>query len=88
MSMVYVKDGLYFERLDGGDVRIIVTDGKSPEDGGKILSDHGIHENIWCSTVLNMTAFSERPNDFHRFADHHHGRRDLMETAPVHRLKP
>lgn len=59
----------YLQRLENGNVLITVKD-KSYE----------IESGIWVSLVLTMTAFSERPNDWHAFLAHHQGKSDLLES--------
>ena len=72
------RDGLFFDRLSDGSVRILKTDGKRPEEGGKIEFDMTMDDGTWGSIVLTMSAFNERPNDWHKWMDHHHGRKDLL----------
>src|SRR5689334_1027648 len=64
-----------------GHIVIAHTDGRAPDDGGTVTSCEGAQAEIWASVVLTLTAFNERPNDWHAFMDHHHGRRDLLEAA-------
>lgn len=70
-------DGLQFERLADGSIRIYAS---QPETI--------IERNIWTSIVLNMTSFGERPNDFDRFLEHHDGRRDVLSLAHPWNQKP
>ena len=71
---------LFFGRTRDGRVVIAVTNGKHPDEGGKIVWSRGIDDGTWGSAVLTMSAFMERPNDWQAFMDHHHGRRDLLES--------
>lgn len=64
-----INDHLEAIRQANGDV-VIVCDGVS----------HVIPSNEWASVVLTMTAYSERPNDWQAFMNHHHGRSDLLEA--------
>lgn len=64
-----VTPGLVFERLDTGDVAL-ETEGHRTVIGAC----------IWASLVLTMTKFNERPSDWQAFLDHHHGRRDWLES--------
>ena len=74
-----VTKGLYFGRRGDGAVYVVKTDGRSPDDGGKIdpAATWTISDGIWASLVLTMTVFNERPTDWHRFMDYHQGRVDL-----------
>lgn len=78
-----LTDALYLARLWDGRVAVVTTDGRAPNEGGEIWSETIIEDGIWGSAVLTMTAFSERPNDWHAFMDHHHGRRDLLAAATL-----
>jgi hypothetical protein len=76
----HAQDGLHFERLADGHVAIVKV-----HPSGVRAAPHGAREliavidpGIWASIVLTMSAFNERPNDWHRFLDHHHGRNDLL----------
>jgi hypothetical protein len=77
--------GLFFERLTDGNVRILKTDGKAPEDGGKILADWEIDNGTWGSIVLTMSKFNERPNDWQAWMDHHQGRKGLFSLLVLSR---
>lgn len=61
--------GFEFERLENGDVLLSGENVKEPQI---------INNGIWASIVLNMTEFSERPNDWQKLMDHHQGRRDIF----------
>ncbi len=65
-----VTSSLAFERCDNGDVNIYIADNYYVT----------VPSNIWVSAVLNMTAFSERPNDWHAFLAHHQGAMDLLQS--------
>lgn len=80
--MYHAENSLYFERLHDGSVRIVKTDGRAPDAvGAKVLWEQTLPPNLWASAVLSMSKFGERPNDFHAFLDHHHGRSDLIARA-------
>ena len=59
---------LAFERRASGDVEVYV----------KGVMTAVIDSGVWASTVLSMTKFSERPNDWHRWIEHHQGTRDIL----------
>jgi hypothetical protein len=76
-----IKAGLYCRRTERGDVELCATlDKKDPSESNRIF-EFLIDSGIWTSTVLTMTSFSERPNDWHAFMDHHYGRSDMLEAA-------
>jgi hypothetical protein len=76
--MFHVQDGLYLQRNDNGSVTITKTDGKWTSAGGAILFQQTLDAGSWCSVVLSMTAFSERPGDWHAWMDHHAGTKDIL----------
>lgn len=76
--MFHVKDGLFFKRNDDRSVIVIKTnDGKEPTDHNVSFTVK-VDEGIWCSLVLTMSAFSERPGDWHAWMRHHKGEEDLL----------
>ena len=76
--MFHSKDGLFFARNDDGSVTITKTDGKAVADGGKVLFEQTLDDGTWCSAILSMTAFGERPGDWYPVMDHYHGRKDML----------
>jgi len=59
--MFHVKDGLFFKRNDDGSVTVLKTsDGKEPTDSNVSFTET-LDDGSWCSAVLSMSAFSERP---------------------------
>ena len=52
--MFHVEDGLFFERLDDGAVRIQKREG--PLVGDKVLMDVIVSVDSWCSVVAHMGA--------------------------------
>lgn len=77
-----VRPDLFFARLWDGNVVIVTTDGRKPSEGG-VRSQTVIDAVSWASVVLTMSAFNERPGDWHVFMAHHDGRRDLMDAAKL-----
>lgn len=76
--MFHDKDGLFFKRNDNGSVTITKTlDGKEPT-GKNIAFVQVVDEGPWCSVVLTMSAFNERPGDWHAYMKHHKGEEDLL----------
>lgn len=76
--MFHVKDGLFFKRNDNGSVTIVKTaDGKEPGESNVSFTET-MDDGSWCSTVLTMSAFNERPGDWHAWMRHHKGEEDLL----------
>ena len=78
--MFHVQDGLYFQRHDDHKVTILKTgDGKEPaSDASNVVFTQTLEDGPWCSVVLGMSAFSERPGDWHAWMRHHKGTEDLL----------
>ena len=80
--MFHSQDGLYFRRNDDGSVTIIkTTNGRepsSPPDDANIAFTQTVDAGTWCSIVLSMSAFSERPGDWGAWMKHHDGSEDLL----------
>jgi len=78
--MFAVGNGMFFEAIEAGHVRIVSTrDGKEPSrDCSNVEFDRTVNDGIWGSIVLSMTEYGERPNDWHKWMDHHHGRCDVL----------
>ena len=62
-----------FCREDNGDVTVTLID-----DAGTAARQK-IDVGCWISEVLNMTAFGERPGDWHAWLAHHMGTHDALE---------
>lgn len=78
MSMFHESNGVFFKRHDDGSVTITKTkDGKHPTENN-IEFQHTIDDGPWCSVVLSMSAFSERPGDWQAWMKHHKGQEDLL----------
>lgn len=76
--MFHDKDGLFFKRNDDGSVTITKTsDGKEPS-ADNVIFTQVVDEGPWCSVVLSMTAFNERPGDWGAWMKHHKGEEDLL----------
>jgi hypothetical protein len=83
--MFHYREGLFFKRNEDGSVTITkTTDGHEPRRWTHLRPDDNIgfcvtiEEGGWCSAVLSMTAFSERPGDWHAWMRHHKGEEDLL----------
>lgn len=77
-SIFHSTDGLFFTRNDDGSVTMTKTDGKSVADGGNVLFEQRLDAGTWVSAVLAMSAFNERPGDFHAWLRHHKGEEDML----------
>lgn len=78
-----VGHGLFFTRLENGDVGVVLTCGKRPDEGGELRFDLVIEAGHWASHVLNLTAFGEQPGQWHKFMDQHQGRNDVLTKDPA-----
>ena len=83
MSLLHVSDGLFFRRNEDGSVTVLKTNDErepadvSPEDSNVVFAQT-MDAGSWCSVVLTMSAFSERPGDWHAWMRHHSGEEDLL----------
>lgn len=76
--MFHDRDGVFFTRNENGSVTIIKTsDGKEPADANVVFTNT-MDEGPWCSIVLTMSAFNERPGDWHAWMKHHMGTEDML----------
>lgn len=59
--MFHVKDGLFFDRLDNGTVRVVATsDGMAVAEGGaNVALDVTMDAAAWCSVIASMSAYGE-----------------------------
>jgi len=78
---------------DPGSVTIVkTTDGREPcfptpadfpaefgREKGNIAFSETLDDGSWCSVVLSMSKFGERPGDWHAWMLHHKGDEDLLE---------
>lgn len=75
-----VKEGaLAFERLPDGSVEVRWPDNSSRTSNETI--GQTIPPEHWASLVLTMTKFNERPNDWHRWMEHHQGTLDILSLS-------
>jgi hypothetical protein len=71
----HYKDGIYFERLADGSVHIF----RRLKDGDPKQSLVTVDPDGWASAVLSVSAYGERPGDWHAFVAHHKGHKDMLE---------
>lgn len=75
ITRYHEREGLFFERWSDGSVRVVKTDGKSPDDGGNILFEQRVPENTWASAVCAVSSAGENADrwqhirHFHAAAD-------------------
>lgn len=82
------QDGLFFERLPNGYVRITKT--IEAKDGSPISFEQTLDDGTWCSAVLTMTVHNERGGDWGVWMAHHAGRLDALEGPyePIGTIDP
>jgi hypothetical protein len=69
--MYHESNGLFFDRLQNGSVRIIkTTDGKDPNEGN-ILFQQDIPENTWASAVCSVSRLGETVERWNAARDFH-----------------
>jgi hypothetical protein len=78
------QDGLFFTRNDDGSVTLTKTDGKPKSEGGKVIFEQTVDAGTWVSIGLTMSAFNERPGDYHVWVRHHQGGEDILEYHKQH----
>ncbi len=71
--MFHLTNGLYFERLDDGSVRIVKTDGPAgPDDDGSVIEfDITTDASGWASVVATVSAHGEEDGGWQRALDFH-----------------
>ena len=67
--MFHVEGGLYFERLEGGGVRI--TQKESANQDAPTVTEMVLDEASWCSVISSMSKYGECNDGFYR-ARHFH----------------
>jgi hypothetical protein len=67
-----VSGGISFQREPDGSVSVL------QEGTALTLTLATMDESTWCSLVLTMSAFSERPGDFGAVLAHHRGEKDML----------
>jgi hypothetical protein len=76
---------LFIRRNEDGSVTVLKTnDGKEPltdvpPEDTNVAFAQTLDDGSWCSVVLSMSAFSERPGDWYAWMKHHKGEVDLLE---------
>lgn len=77
--MFHLTDGLYFERLPHGQVRILKRDGAA--DDAPVLLNLIVDANAWASVIASMSYYGEEDYGFYRALNFHTG-------APLHATTP
>lgn len=69
--MFHSSEGLYFEKLPDGGVRILKRSG-SREDS-PVIFDHVLDANQWASAIATMSHYGEENGGFYRALNFHRG---------------
>lgn len=69
--MFHSSDGLYFEKLPDGGVRILKRSG-SQEDS-PVIFDHVLDANQWASVIASMSLHGEEDGGFYYALQFHRG---------------
>lgn len=78
-----VNDNLYFDVIlaENQDIVGAIGDVWITDKHPLRTFNYHIPSGVWCSVVLTLSAFNERPNDWQAFRDHHLGRCDMLNAA-------
>lgn len=79
--MFHLNDGLFFERLPEGKVRIVQKEG-GPE-GGTVFFDLTVDANAWASVIASMSYYGEEHFGFYRALEFHTGEALSVEMAAI-----
>jgi hypothetical protein len=80
MSRLHLADGLYFEQLHNGGVRI--TKYESGHEGSTVLFQQDIDSDGWASVIATMSYYGEIDSGFYRALNFHTGA-PLNSTTPL-----
>lgn len=69
--MFHLTDGLYFERLPAGSVRILKT--KGGREGDPVIFDMTVDASQWVSVIASMSHYGEENFGFYRALQFHRG---------------
>lgn len=69
--MLYLNEGLYFENLPDGKVRILKRSGS--QDDSPVIFDHVLDANQWASVIATMSNYGEENGGFYRALNFHRG---------------
>jgi hypothetical protein len=83
--MFHFRDGVFFERLGDGSVRLLVKE--SSHDDAKVLKDIAIDIDSWCSIIACMSYYGEEDYGFFRACNFHY-KRPIHETEPLKDKEP
>ena len=74
MNWFHLSDGLHFGRTDDGGVRIVKTNGPSPDDREAIITlDFTTDADGWASTISSVCAHGETGETFEHAHKFHTG---------------
>lgn len=78
--MFHVSDGLFFERLSTGSVRIVKRETGNPDSA--VVFEQIVDESAWCSVIASMSYYGEENYGYYRALNFHSGRK-LDSTTPL-----
>jgi len=78
--MFHLTDGLFFERLLEGKVRILKRASGSAD--APVVFDLTVDSNSWASIIASMSYYGEEDNGFYRAMNFHTGK-PLDKTTPL-----
>jgi hypothetical protein len=84
--MFHVKDGLYFERLSDGNVRVLKRRDGKPDSA--VVFDMIIDRDSWCSIIASMSYYGEEDYGWYRACNFHNGTHLDPVTTPLADKKP
>jgi len=76
--MFHLQDGLYFDRLEDGKVRIL----KKNADTDAVEMDMVVDAAGWCSVIASMSYYGEEDCGFYR-AEEFHQKKPVPDTCPL-----
>lgn len=83
-SRFHVQDGIYFARVEGGSVRLIITE--TPKRNSPVLRELTMPAAVWASVIASMSACGETPASY-KLACEVHQDSVLVATAAAARAK-
>jgi hypothetical protein len=90
--MFHAREGLNFERLPDGSVRVFCVIEKEVGNakGGSpiILYDITLDANVWASVIASMSYYGEEDYGFYRAMNFHRGDEVPASCPLVDKLKP
>lgn len=69
--MFHLTDGLYFEKLADGAVRILKK--ADSQESSPVIFDHMMEASHWASVIASMSHYGEESGGFYRALNFHRG---------------